>query len=99
MIDLEKEREVFSNWFESNFSNGEVIFGSDGIPLGHEKALSWKAWQAAKSSAVPDGFVLVPKEPTKEMIKVGSEAKYYTHVHIETMYKAMIKAAHGEGHE
>ena len=67
MINLEKEREAFSNWFESNFSIGEVIFGSDGIPLGYEKALSWKAWQAAKSQ-VPEDFVLVPKEPTEEII-------------------------------
>ena len=27
----------------------------------------WELWQGAKSQAVPDGFVLVPKEPTQEM--------------------------------
>ena len=103
MIDLEKEREAFSNWFESNFSNGEVIFGSDGIPLGHEKALSWKAWQAAKSQ-VPEDFVLVPKEPTEEIINAmhGSflgafiEGKATGGQSIEFAYKAMIEAAQGE---
>ena len=77
MIDLEKEREAFSNWFESNFSIGEVIFGSDGIPLGYEKALSWKAWQAAKSQ-VPEDFVLVPKDVInvlKELTQFSSYAE------------------------
>ena len=29
---------------------------------------SWCTWQAAKAQAIPDGFVLVPKEPTQEML-------------------------------
>ena len=96
MIDLEKEREAFSNWFESNFLNGEVIFGSDGIPLGHEKALSWKAWQAAKSQ-VPEDFVLVPKEPTLKM-SVAYEVNSIAPISSLSVrgYKAMIEAAHGE---
>ena len=32
---------------------------------------SWCTWQAAKAQAVPKGFVLVPKEPTQEMVEVG----------------------------
>lgn len=31
----------------------------------------WKMWKAAQ--AVPEGFVLVPKEPTQEMIQAGLE--------------------------
>ena len=26
------------------------------------------AWQAAKAQAIPDGFVVVPKEPTQELL-------------------------------
>ena len=29
---------------------------------------SWCTWQAAKAQAVPEGFVLVPKEPTDKTI-------------------------------
>ena len=31
----------------------------------------WKLWQAAKARAVPEGFVLVLKEPNEEMIISG----------------------------
>ena len=30
---------------------------------------SWKAWQAAKAKAVPEGFVVVPMVPSERMIK------------------------------
>ena len=33
---------------------------------------SWNAWQAAKAQAVPDGFVVVPKEPTDAMLFAAS---------------------------
>ena len=29
---------------------------------------SWKAWQEAKAQAIPEGFVVVPKEPTQELL-------------------------------
>ena len=29
---------------------------------------SWCTWQAAKAQAIPDGFVVVPKEPTQELL-------------------------------
>ena len=34
----------------------------------------WKELQAAKAQAVPEGFVLVPKEPTEAMIQRGTKA-------------------------
>lgn len=80
-MDMSKEREAFSNWFKSNFSNGEVVFGSDGVPLGYEKALSWSAWQAAKASAVPKNtktVYLVWNESGDECVGFTdkSDAKY-----------------------
>ncbi len=56
---MDKEREVFDDWY--------------GIkPKGWFEAIkyntAWKAWQATKAQAVPDGFVLVPKEPTDKTI-------------------------------
>lgn len=37
---------------------------------------SWCTWQAAKAQAVPEGFVLVPKEPTDEIIEAMNEFDY-----------------------
>ena len=88
-MDMNKEKEAFSNWFGASFTNGKIEFDADGVPIGYEKAIAWKAWKAAKASAVPDGFILVPKEPTYEMIEnaLGYDG------HIESIYKAMIEAA------
>lgn len=32
---------------------------------------SWCTWQAAKAQAVPEGFVLVPKNPTHKMMEAS----------------------------
>ena len=48
--------------------------------------------QAAKAQAVPEGFVLVPKEPTYEMLEAGSEARSRTEGHIASIWEAMIEA-------
>ena len=48
-------------------------------------------WQA-KAQAVPEGFVLVLKEPTYEMLEAGSEARSRTEGHIASIGEAMIEA-------
>ena len=35
---------------------------------------SWSAWKEAKAQAVPEGFILVPKEPTEAVIQRGTKA-------------------------
>ena len=55
----------------------------------------YEAWQAAKAQAVPDGFVLVPKEPTFLMQRAGSAEAIKPNLGIVSMrdiYKAMIEA-------
>ena len=48
----------------------------------------------AKAQAVPEGFVLVPKEPTKEMIHIGESTHYgYDNIDSKHCYIAMIEAA------
>lgn len=37
-----------------------------------EKGYAWLAWKAATAQCVPDGFVVVPKEPTKDMVAAGA---------------------------
>ncbi|HBQ3047726.1 TPA: DUF3850 domain-containing protein [Klebsiella quasipneumoniae subsp. similipneumoniae] len=56
-----------------------------------------KLYRHAQQSVVPDGYVMVPKEPTSEMVKkmryhVGSYDR-----NIKDGYKAMLAAAQQEG--
>ena len=62
---------------------------------------SWCTWQAAKAQAVPEGFVLVPKEPTDAMLFAASGrdivAEHYGDENIlwpelRETWKAMIEA-------
>lgn len=51
----------------------------------------WSVWQ---EQATPEGFVLVPKEATKEMIKHGYEAHdcFFTLGSVRNVWDAMIEA-------
>ncbi len=60
-------------------------------------------WKEAKAQAVPEGFVLVPKEPTPKMIDStwhhDDEIQEMSHnTRNEFIYKSMIKAQE-QGHE
>lgn len=61
-------------------------------------------WQAAQAAAVPEGWQLVPKEPTEDMCCAGessvggSNSKpwmggVYTPENVELIYKDMLAAA------
>ena len=85
MTDLEI-REAFDKWY--------------GIkPKGWFEAIryntAWRAWQAAKTQAIPDGFVVVPKVATKQMVNAGYEAHdgFFTNGAVQDEYVAMIEAA------
>ena len=57
---------------------------------------AWKVWQAATAQAVPEGYVVVPVEPTGAMVKAGSwndHAHSLPDNHVIEIYKDMIKAA------
>lgn len=62
--------------------------------------LSWRMWQAAKAKAVPDGFVVVPKEPHADLVNHGHQV-FLGHFNeggqtggrsLYFAYKAMIEA-------
>ena len=59
----------------------------------------WIGWQAAKSQAIPEGFVLVPKEPTLKM-SIAYQKNAIAPVSSLSIsgYKAMIEAQE-QGHE
>ncbi len=53
----------------------------------------------APQPETPEGYVLVPKEPTTAMNYAGVESVEYASIygrHVEQIYKAMVSAAQGE---
>ena len=62
MIDIEKEREAFEEWYENVIGRSLVYKTYDKSYLNSKTQEAWEAWQAAKVQAVPDGFVVVPKD-------------------------------------
>ena len=78
-----------TNLFDYNIdSDGSVIWYKA------QARQLWDFWQAAKAQAVPKGFVLVPKEPTLEMVNQGCRAISYGRSNEENskrIYKAMIE--------
>ena len=90
----DSDRESFESWFKSLNENGRTTYF-----LGQESTVAWEAWQAAKAKAIPDGFVLVPKEPTQELLNkmqdffVGAFENGLTGGQsIHCAYKALIEA-------
>ncbi|MGY5394535.1 hypothetical protein [Acinetobacter sp. NigerLNRRAM0016] len=107
-MDMNKEREVFEQHFketrtyihECQIRNGLVLdtFITDYnsyINLTADDA--WQLWLKAKAHAVPEGYVLIPKEPTPKMI--DSTWAYDDEISLmsdnsrnEFIYKKMIAA-------
>ena len=64
VMDFQKEKEAFEAWFESRYDAHFMQFALDlDFYVDKHTQTCWEAWQA-KAQAVPEGFVLVPKEPT-----------------------------------
>ena len=57
--------------------------------------------QAAKAQAIPDGFVVVPKEPTERMLDsaYSSISDNLHYADLESIYKAMIWSAQEQANE
>jgi len=82
-MDIQKEREAFLHEFEKTEQYRQQ-YGFYKIPLKYDEQketwnfydvqAAWEMWQAAKAQAVPEGFILVPKEPTEAMIQRGTKA-------------------------
>lgn len=95
-MDIKKEREAFEQHLTDT---GLVEFAGYGFAVDecdeylHEPTqVAWDSWliglNRAKAQAVPEGFVLVPKEPTSEMLYCG----YAAPDNLAAKYKAMIEA-------
>ncbi len=70
----------FEEWFMKEIADDE---GDYNKPV--YEAAKW-AWQAR----VPEGYVVVPKEPTDKMIDAGCRS--YLDCCTTTIYKAMLEA-------
>lgn len=100
-MDIKKEREAFEAWYcrshtglkQSDLAKFRTLSGysfSDSLKIN----ISWETWLAAKQQAVPDGFVVVPIEPTWEMIDAGENSCYGDDEDIvKKVYKSMIQGA------
>ena len=102
------EREFKTKWEIGHFILKMVEFvdeSQDYAPVNAVKQLSdeyywvlalntgWSAWQAAKAQAIPEGFVVVPKEPTREMLIAADNCEINGKVTANIVYKAMIEVA------
>ena len=96
-MDIEKEREEFEQCYIANHHDGDIHPNQQLLEWsekgGFYFAISvndlWDMWLAAKKQAVPDGFVVVPVEPTYDMI----EAAEGNNGHIESIWRDMIQEA------
>ena len=84
--ELEGRGYIFQN---KKWDEAKHVFEDDMLNM------AWEMWSSAKHSvkaqAVPEGFVLVPKEPTEAMYIAGAD-KRQSGGNTADVYKAMIEA-------
>lgn len=104
-MDLEKDsnREAFDEWHYNQYllenpnidiSNAKYIYdyAHKNVLVCQLRESHFTAWQAAKAQAVPEGFVVVPVEPTPKMIDAADNCAIDGKVTANIVYKAMIEA-------
>lgn len=99
-MDLQKEREAFEAWYRKEYDN-TVIDDSEFSEILDEYESnyywvdelnqSWKAWQAAKSQAVPEGFVI--KDVINERQRQINQEFYSTENDDEYKQNELLRAA------
>ena len=94
-MDLQK-REAFEAWF---IENG-ILIDTD-FNVAKRAFEAGAAWQAAKAQAIPEGFVVVPTEPTERMLDsaYSSISDNLHYADLENIYKAMIWSAQEQSHD
>ena len=89
--ELEGRGYIFQN---KKWDEAKHVFEDDMLNM------AWEMWSSAKHSvkaqAVPEGFVLVPKEPTEAMYIAGTD-KRQSGGNTADVYKAMIEAQEQKG--
>ena len=97
---MDIQRKEFEEWAKANgYHVAKNPIGEVYLSLNCNNA--WKAWRAAKAQAVPEGFVVVPKEPTERMLDsaYSSISDNLHYADLESIYKAMIWSAQEQSHD
>ena len=105
--DILNDHKIFFNEKEDRYQ-AEKITGNDSVYYPSWEITymngAWYAWQAAKAQ-VPEGFVLVPKEPSADLVNHGHQV-FLGHFNeggqtggrsLYFAYKAMIEAQENNG--
>ena len=84
-------------YIEYDEALGCYIEKQDGLPTGVAAWVNgaFYGFEQAKTQAVPDGFVVVPEEPTERMLDsaYSSISDNLHYADLENIYKAMIWSA------
>jgi len=87
----DKMREEFEAWWVR--SGNLVVKELDGEYSFQHMRYAWQAWQASRAAMVPDGWQLVPVEPTAYQVLVGRNANSYEGEICVAIYLAMLASA------
>ena len=93
-MDIQEEREAFEAYMAEKYKSlmdRRQCLNNGGGYMAWDMNVAWQVWQA-KAQAVPEGFVLVPKQPTEKMIDAGHDFCKNNIVTPSGFYKAMIEA-------
>lgn len=98
---MDRERAAFEAWMREEYAADRDMLKKphEGRYFYAKPANMWSAWQARASLpvGVPDGYALVPVEPTQAMTEAGMAvdvAMYETHYcETQAIYEAMLAAA------
>lgn len=98
MLDLNKEREAFEAWIDSEFSEDDWYCEAASLKRIHnfqEETQSyycgrendmWMAWFEAKAQAVPEGYVLINEEQAKDTARLDFMLKEHRVICTDTNY-------------
>ena len=91
-MDIEKEREAFEKECRSLCYKGNMVMSSLGNFYNNEQTnWMWQMWLSSKNQAIPEGFVVVPKEPTQKMIDAADNCAINGKVTANIIYKSMVE--------
>lgn len=75
-MEIQKEREAFEAYMAEKYKSlmdRRKCLNNGGGYMAWDMNVAWQVWQAPKAQAVPEGFVLVPKEPSADLVNHGHQ--------------------------
>ena len=103
-MNIEKEREAFKAWFKKEYLGIDNLANQGDEGAITRRDYAYVGWQAAKAQAVPEGYVVVPMEPTEQILNRMTNAPievnhlcdnadiFLSEDEARIAYKAMIEA-------